>query len=213
MLIGYPADYRSNEEIADIIKSFGRLLFRQRDNVLARVIIKTRVTELTDIPHYIIISEGDSFEGVSLTVQCEILHQNLLGNLPQDEDIPPGGFDEGGFVFPGLEQKNPHTFDWPLWPQQPALEHPESHDEAFEEPNLEPHHQQFDLSVDPQVQDPQVQDLPMPDAQQDPQHQPVVFDQEAQISLSVQPDPSVFSSSAVSGATFLDLNMPPNEKL
>jgi hypothetical protein len=72
MLIGYPADYRSNEEIADIIKSFGRLLFWQRDNVLARVIIKTRVTELTDIPHYIIISEGDSFEGVSLTVQCEI---------------------------------------------------------------------------------------------------------------------------------------------
>jgi hypothetical protein len=73
MLIGYPPDYRSNEEIGHTIKSFGRLLFWQRDNVLARIIIKARVTDLVDIPHYIIISEGDFFEGVSLTVQCEIL--------------------------------------------------------------------------------------------------------------------------------------------
>jgi hypothetical protein len=79
MLIGYPPDYRSIEEIGDTIKSFGRLLFWQRDNVLARVIIKARVTDLADIPHYIIISEGDFFEGVSLTVQCEILQQDLLG--------------------------------------------------------------------------------------------------------------------------------------
>jgi hypothetical protein len=43
------------------------------------VIIKARVTDLADIPHYIIISEGDFFEGVSLTVQCEILQQDLLG--------------------------------------------------------------------------------------------------------------------------------------
>jgi hypothetical protein len=59
--------------------------------VLARIIIKARVTDLIDIPHYIISSEGDFFEGVSLTVQCEILQQDLFGGMPQDEDIPPWG--------------------------------------------------------------------------------------------------------------------------
>jgi hypothetical protein len=58
MLIGFPSDYRSNEEIGDTIKSFGRLLYWQNDNILARVIIKARVTDLQDVPHYIIISEG-----------------------------------------------------------------------------------------------------------------------------------------------------------
>ena len=40
MLIGYPTDYQSDAEIGNTIKSFGRLMFWQRDNVLARVIIK-----------------------------------------------------------------------------------------------------------------------------------------------------------------------------
>jgi hypothetical protein len=123
MLIGYPPDYRSNEEIGDTIKSFGRLLFWQRDNVLARVIIKARITDLVDIPHYIIISEGDFFEGVSLTVQCEILQQDLLGGMPRDEDIPPGGFD-GDFVFPGQINNNLQQLNWLLWPQH----HPQAAD-------------------------------------------------------------------------------------
>lgn len=55
MLIGYPLDYRSNAEIGDNIKSFGRLLFWQRDNVLARIIIKAKVTDLIDVPYYITI--------------------------------------------------------------------------------------------------------------------------------------------------------------
>lgn len=109
MLIGYPEDYRSTDDIADTIKSFGRIILWQKDNVLGRVIVKARVTELTDVPHYIVISEGDDFEGLSLTVQCEILQQNLLGGGPPDEDIPPGGLDDG-FIFPGVGPglNNPH---------------------------------------------------------------------------------------------------------
>lgn len=101
MLIGYPEDYRTTDEIADTIKSFARIILWQKDNVLGRVIVKARVTDLTDVPHYIVISEGDDFEGVSLTVQCEIMQQNLLGEGPPDEDIPPGGLDDG-FIFPGI---------------------------------------------------------------------------------------------------------------
>nr|TKW20819.1 hypothetical protein SEVIR_4G113900v2 [Setaria viridis] len=80
--------------VEDPIKSFGRLILWQCDNVLARIIIKARVTDLVDVPHYLILLEGDDFEGVSLTVQCEIIQQNLLGGMLQDEDIPPGGFED-----------------------------------------------------------------------------------------------------------------------
>jgi hypothetical protein len=123
MLIGYPADYRSIDEIGDTIKSFGRLLFWQRDNCLARVIVKARVTDLLDVPHYIIISEGDNFEGVSLSVQCEIIQQNILGGMPQVEDIPPGGLDDN-FVFPGLGPNQPdhQLLIWAPWPQPQHLQ-------------------------------------------------------------------------------------------
>lgn len=104
MLIGFPPDNRSMDDIKDIIKPFARLICWQRDDVLARIFIKVRVTELSDIPHYIIMSEGDDHEGISFTIQCEIVQQNMLGVQLQDEDIPPGGFEDGEFVFPGFEQ-------------------------------------------------------------------------------------------------------------
>lgn len=35
--------------------------------------MKARITDLEDGPHYIVLSERDDFEGVSITVQCEII--------------------------------------------------------------------------------------------------------------------------------------------
>jgi hypothetical protein len=58
MLIGYPVDNRNMDDIRDIIKPFGRLICWQKDDVLARIYIKARVTDLTDVPHYLIFSEG-----------------------------------------------------------------------------------------------------------------------------------------------------------
>nr|TKW22663.1 hypothetical protein SEVIR_4G243200v2 [Setaria viridis] len=119
MLIGFPIDSRSSHEIEDSIRSFGRMILWQKDDVLTRVILKARVTDLVDIPHYLILSEGDDFEGVSYTVQCEILQQNMLGAQLQDEDIPPGGPD-GEFIFPGfqlndqLQQDQPHQHNMDL---------------------------------------------------------------------------------------------------
>lgn len=98
LLIGYPEDYRNMDDIADTIKSFGRLILWQKDNVMGRIVIKARVTDLVDVPHYIILSEGDNFEGISFTVQCEIMQQEMMGGLPQDEDIPPGGPDDDFFL-------------------------------------------------------------------------------------------------------------------
>ena len=72
------------EEIGDIIRSFG-MIFWQRDNILARVIVKARVTNLVDVvsseknlvdvPHYLIWSEGDDLESTSWTMQCEIIQE------------------------------------------------------------------------------------------------------------------------------------------
>jgi hypothetical protein len=75
----------------------------QKDNVLGRIIVKARVTDLVDVPHYLICSEGDDFEGVCHTVKCEIIQQNILGGQLQDEDIPPGCLDDEEFIFPSLE--------------------------------------------------------------------------------------------------------------
>lgn len=121
MLIGYPTDFLSPKEIGDTIKSFGRLVFWQRDNVLARVIVRARVIDLIDIPHYILVSEGDDFESISFTVQCEILQKNILGGGPQDEGIPPGGLD-ANFVYLGLGLGHQP----PFWPQPQALEQNEN---------------------------------------------------------------------------------------
>nr|TKW21025.1 hypothetical protein SEVIR_4G189000v2 [Setaria viridis] len=112
MLIGFPIDSRSSHEIEDSIRSFGRMILWQKDDVLARVILKARVTDLVDIPHYLIMSEGDDFEGVSYTVQCEFLQQNMLGTQLQDEDIPPGGPD-GEFIFPGIKLNDQLQQDHP----------------------------------------------------------------------------------------------------
>lgn len=123
MLIGYPVDYRNVEDISDAIKPFGRLLFWQRDNVLERIII----TELVDVPHYIIISESDDHEGTSLTAQCEIIQQNMLGNLLQDEDLPPGPGGPGNdFVPPGIGIPQNHNDEQsPVFPPPQALEFPD----------------------------------------------------------------------------------------
>lgn len=119
MLIGYPVNYRNVEDIADSIKPFGRLMFWQRDNVLERIIIKATVTELTEVPHYIVISEGDDHEGISLTAQCEIIQQNLMGGPLQDEDFPPGGPGDD-FIPPSLHGNQVQAqVEEPFPPPQP----------------------------------------------------------------------------------------------
>lgn len=72
---------------------------------MARVVVKARVTDLEDVPHYFVLLEGDDFEGVSTTVQVEIMQQTLLGGQLQDEDIPPSGFDDN-FIYPGFGNIN-----------------------------------------------------------------------------------------------------------
>ncbi|KAL6641569.1 hypothetical protein ACP70R_019750 [Stipagrostis hirtigluma subsp. patula] len=106
MLLGFPLDYCSAEHISSAISTFGRLLVWQRDELsMTRLIIKARVTELEDVPHYILFSESTNLQAISLTVQVEILQQDLMGQVPQDEDILPGG-ELINFVPPGIDNQN-----------------------------------------------------------------------------------------------------------
>jgi hypothetical protein len=56
---------------------------------LARILVKARVTDLEAIPKLIIFSEPEGFAGQSWTIQCEIIHENLLGAQPTYEDDAP----------------------------------------------------------------------------------------------------------------------------
>jgi hypothetical protein len=57
---------------------------------LTRLLVKARVTNLEDVPRHLVFSETEGFIGQSWTIQCEIIHQIMLGAQPQDEDIVPG---------------------------------------------------------------------------------------------------------------------------
>lgn len=66
---------------------------------MARAIVKVRVASLEEIPWFFVFTEGTGFESDSWSVQCEILHINMLGGAPADEDFPPRD-----------EDFNPHNF-------------------------------------------------------------------------------------------------------
>nr|TKW37951.1 hypothetical protein SEVIR_1G083000v2 [Setaria viridis] len=100
MLLGLNIGYWTKSDIEKAVAVFGRLLVWEEDpNNLARVIVKVRVVDLTEIPWFLVCSEGEDFEGNSWTVQCEILQYKLLGVGPEDENQPP-------------EEVDPHLFDF-----------------------------------------------------------------------------------------------------
>lgn len=111
MLMGYPPDFREDEFVANTISTFGRVLFWVDDGRhLSRLLVRARVIDFETIPQFLVLTEGEGFQGESWTVQCEVLQGNLPGGLPQDEDpalglddFPPGGpFDLFGFGQNGL---------------------------------------------------------------------------------------------------------------
>jgi hypothetical protein len=80
MLLGFPLDYLSQESIQHAIASFEKMPMWEEDKSNRnRLLVKECVTNLGDIPKHIVMSESDGFEGETWTIQCEIIHQKLLG--------------------------------------------------------------------------------------------------------------------------------------
>jgi hypothetical protein len=57
---------------------------------VTRLLVRARVTSLQEVPQFIVFSVAEGFQGISWTVQCDIVQQFMLGAPPQDEDpMPP----------------------------------------------------------------------------------------------------------------------------
>jgi hypothetical protein len=80
LLLGFPPDYREDEFVANAISPFGRVMYWVDDTThLAKLIVRARVVDYESVPRFIVLTEGEGFQGESWTVQCEILQGNLLG--------------------------------------------------------------------------------------------------------------------------------------
>jgi hypothetical protein len=82
-------------------------LWKNDRGFLTRLMVRARVTNLVDVPHFIVLTDTQGFQSQSWTVQCEIMQQHLLEVLPQDEDPVPPQLDNGQppmFDFIGLGQ-------------------------------------------------------------------------------------------------------------
>ena len=120
LLLGFPPEFREDNFVVNSISSFGRVISWVDDGRhLSRILVKARVIDLESVPQFLVLTDGEGFQGESWTVQCEVLQGNLLGALPQDEapapgpdDFPPGGpFDLFGFgqQGPGPAPPNPNV--------------------------------------------------------------------------------------------------------
>jgi hypothetical protein len=91
ILLGFPMDFWTHEHIQNAVGAFGRVLMWDPDpNNATRLLVRARVTSLQEVPQFIVFSVADGFQGVSWTVQCDIVQQFMLGAQPQDEDpVPP----------------------------------------------------------------------------------------------------------------------------
>jgi hypothetical protein len=90
MLLGFPLDFWATKHIQSAVTTFGRVLHWEDDHSnLTQILVKARVSDLEAVPRFIVLSEVECFLGQSWTIQCEIIHQNLLGAQPSDEDLAP----------------------------------------------------------------------------------------------------------------------------
>jgi hypothetical protein len=91
LLLGFPLDFWSHEHIQNAIGSFGRVLMWDPDiSNATRLLVRARATSLQEVPQFIVFSVAEVFHGVSWTIQCDIVQQFMLGNMPEDEEpVPP----------------------------------------------------------------------------------------------------------------------------
>lgn len=74
LLLGFPPDYREDEFVANAISPFGRVMY-WIDNTahLTKLLVRTRVIDYESVPQFVVMTEGEGFQGESCTVQCENL--------------------------------------------------------------------------------------------------------------------------------------------
>lgn len=67
-----------------------------------------------DISQFIVVIEGEGFQGYSWLVQCEVIKNELLGGLPDDEDVPLEGGNGGKLPFDFFGHGHPGAGPLPM---------------------------------------------------------------------------------------------------
>ena len=95
LIVGIPFDNCNTEDIAAAVTRFAKIISWEKEDALkGKVLVKARVTDLQEIPKSLRWTEGEMFEGESLTSSIEVLMEEMLGGGSPDEDtIPPPGID------------------------------------------------------------------------------------------------------------------------
>jgi hypothetical protein len=84
MLLGFPLDYWNNDSLQNVLASFGRMIMWENDrDHLARLMVRARVTDLREVPYFLVLTEVEGFQGESWIMQVEIVDQEMLGALCQ----------------------------------------------------------------------------------------------------------------------------------
>ncbi|CAN6328612.1 unnamed protein product [Urochloa humidicola] len=91
MLLAYPADYRSDEEIDKALSGFAILKHVHRSSNVARLIVKVKINREEDVPDEIVVSPGDSPRAPSWTVPVYILYACGPTLLADEDALPPDG--------------------------------------------------------------------------------------------------------------------------
>ena len=67
--MGFLLDYREDEFVANTISTFGRVLYWANDGRhLSRLLVRARVVDFELIPQFLVLTEGEGFQGESWTV-------------------------------------------------------------------------------------------------------------------------------------------------
>jgi hypothetical protein len=88
MLLGFPLDCWNNDSIQNALVSFGRMIMWENDrDHLARLMVRAWVTNLQEVPYFLVLTEAEGFQGESWTVQVEIVEQEMLGAYLQMKSL------------------------------------------------------------------------------------------------------------------------------
>lgn len=89
---------------------------------LTRLLIRARVTSIEKVPQFIVFNDSKDFQGFSQTTQCEVIQHDLMGALPEDEElVPPQPFSS---LPPSLSRPPSLATNHPscLWPATPTVD-------------------------------------------------------------------------------------------
>lgn len=114
MLLGFLEDYKSERHIQNAIGDFGKLiLWEISDSFPGWIMVRARVTNIQEVPQFIVYSDSLGLHGDSWTIQCEVMQHHPLDQGPPVEDSVPDEleleaivpFDFFGLGQPIVQQK------------------------------------------------------------------------------------------------------------